>query len=341
MFSPTIDLTSVCGFRQNPDSNGEQLSALTTSDSGLFINDAHPLLTINNLASVAEQEQDFTAWLTQRVQGSILTALNRWCLERVQFNNARRVMNAGVLPEISNERKVITSNNWVGLFYQGVGKGRSFKVHKLGLHFASTQSVDIKVFRQDSKDPVKEQTLNYTDAGSVQWIDFELSMDKPMNYYIVYDATGKDPYDSVYTYKSPCQITGCDTGSDIGGELWDLDDTQYSYSSNYGLFLDYTYGCDLTDFIVQNKLSFARLLQLQIASDLLRELAMNSNARVNRNEANIDTTTILYEIDGDSQGRPGGIKRELERTLKSLSLDMSGIDKRCLGCRKGIKYGAV
>lgn len=339
MINPSINLLSVNGYRQNPDAGGEQLSGLTTSDSGLYVNDAHPLLTINNLASVAEAGQDFTEWLTQKTQGSIQTALRRWTNERIRFNNARRVTSAGVIPRISRDTRTINSTKWVGLFYQGLGKGRALTVHKIGVHFAATGSVDVKVFRQDTDAPIKEETIDYTTENTVQWFTFNITMGKPMKYFIVYDATGLQPIDSIIEFKGPCLVNGCEVESD--GTLWDIDDTLYSGSSNYGLFLDYTYGCDLTDFVEQNKLSFARLFQLQIASDLLRELAFNPNARINRNEANVDRSTLLYEIDGDSQGRPGGIKKELERELKTLTLDMTGIDKRCLGCRKGVKYGVV
>ena len=385
MYSPTIDLTTLVGFRQNPDPTGKALNRLTDSTSGMYFNDVHPLLTINNLAAIADQDftyptwasgvyavgdrvtfnaktfecieattteattdtdhweeiDQFTEWLAARVDAGVKTALTRWCTERVIFNNARAVINAGVFPQITKENNAIIGGNWMGLEIYPMGKGRALTVHKIGLHFASNTTVDVKVFRQSQSAPVYEKSIVYNSAGSVQWETFEVQMTKPELYYIVYDADGKDPVDSMSYFECAFGIRGVDTGSDVAGVMWDVNDNAYSHTSNYGLFVEATYGCDLTDFILSNKQHFARLIQLQVGSNLLREIAMNPNARVNRLESAPNTQTILYEIDGDSQGRPGGVKRELERTIKSMRLDMSGIDKRCLGCHKGVKYGAV
>jgi hypothetical protein len=51
---------------------------------------------------------------------------------------------------------------------------------------------------------------------------------------------------------------------------------------------------------------------------------------------------ILYELDGNSQGRASGIGYELKEAYKSLSLDTSGIDRICLSCNNhGVKYRTV
>ena len=48
-------LLGLVGWRQNYDPAGVQLSALTTSTSGLYFNDEHPLLNIENLLSIAPE----------------------------------------------------------------------------------------------------------------------------------------------------------------------------------------------------------------------------------------------------------------------------------------------
>lgn len=385
MFSPTINLLSVNGYRQNPDPKGQRLNDLLASDSGLYFNDVHPLLTINNLASVADMDysyplwaagvyqigdrvsfenrlfeciqattnqattdeeyweeiDQFTEWLSNKTQGYINMALNRWATERIVFNNAKRVMSAGVIPKFSKTQTTLQGDNWMGYEIMPMGKGRAVTIHKVGLHFAANTTVSLKVFRADVADPIYSKDITYTNAGSVQWEDFPIMMDKALPYYVVYDASGKSPIDSVDQVIARFPIRSVKTKEDVLGQMWDLDTNEYSSTSNYGLFLDYAYGCDLTDFIVQNKLSFASYLQLFVGAELLRELAMNANARVNRNETNIDIQTLLYEIDGDSRGRPGGIGYKLNRAFKALRLDMSGIDKICLGCKKGPKYTAI
>jgi hypothetical protein len=56
----------------------------------------------------------------------------------------------------------------------------------------------------------------------------------------------------------------------------------------------------------------------------------------------MNTTQILYEIDGDSQGRPGGLKMQYEAELKAARFDRENIDSECIPCRKsGVKYRTV
>lgn len=48
-------LLGLVGYRQNYDPSGTQLQAMTTSESGLFVNDASALLTFQNMLSAAPQ----------------------------------------------------------------------------------------------------------------------------------------------------------------------------------------------------------------------------------------------------------------------------------------------
>jgi hypothetical protein len=121
-----------------------------------------------------------------------------------------------------------------------------------------------------------------------------------------------------------------------------LNDTlSRNFRDNFGLNIQFTMGCDITDLVIRQKGMFANALQKQLASDVLREMAMNPPVRVNRNQANISRMELLYELDGSSD-KPGGINYELETTLKALDFDTKGMDRVCLQCKnKGVRYGSV
>jgi len=71
-------------------------------------------------------------------------------------------------------------------------------------------------------------------------------------------------------------------------------------------------------------------------------MAYNPNTRVNRHESNVKRNEILYEIDGDTQGRKGGLRYMLDKAIDEIQFDMTGIDKVCLPCRRrGVKYTSV
>ena len=87
---------------------------------------------------------------------------------------------------------------------------------------------------------------------------------------------------------------------------------------------------------------FATVLQRQLAATVLRTMAMNPDVRTNRNQSNVSAQGILYELDGNPQGRAGGLGYELKKGYEALDLDTRDIDRICLTCRPiGVRYRTV
>ena len=126
-------------------------------------------------------------------------------------------------------------------------------------------------------------------------------------------------------------------------ELWDLYKMIYTTTVNYGLNLELTVGCDLTDFIISQRNIFKTVLQKQTAVILLRTMAMNPDVRVNRNQSNVSRMDILYELDGNTNGTyKNGLGWELEKAYKALNLDTKGLDRLCLSCNNGgVRYRSI
>lgn len=125
--------------------------------------------------------------------------------------------------------------------------------------------------------------------------------------------------------------------------LWDVENNQYTYDNNYGLNLELTISCDITDFIIEQRMLFQDVIAKQVAVDMLREFAYNSNVRTNRHSINASRLDILYEVDGDSSSmKKSGLSYQLDMAFKAIKLSTSGIDRVCLPCRNnGIKYRTV
>lgn len=125
-------------------------------------------------------------------------------------------------------------------------------------------------------------------------------------------------------------------------ELWDIALTNWTNTMNYGINVEVTVGCDLTDFIISQRQIFQTVIQRQVAAIALRTLAMNPEAKVNRNQVNASRLEILYELDGNVEGRPGGLGYELKKAYEALRLDTQGLDRICLGCNNhGVRYRTV
>lgn len=145
-----------------------------------------------------------------------------------------------------------------------------------------------------------------------------------------------------YLQVSPFAVNAPETFSEYP-ELWDISQTMYTNTINYGLNCEITVGCDLTDFIISQRQVFQTVIQRQVAVSALRMLAMNPNVRVNRNQSNATRTDILYELDGNTSGvRPGGLGYDLKKAYEALSIDTKGLDRICLSCNnRGVKYRTV
>ena len=149
---------------------------------------------------------------------------------------------------------------------------------------------------------------------------------------------------SKYMEINPFRVNGNDiTVEEEEPLLWDAEDMQYFADKTWGLNLDVTVGCDLTDFIVDQRWLFQDVLMKQMAVDALREFVYNPNVRTNRHSVNAGRTEILYEIDGDSSSmRESGLAYELKQALEAVSLATSGINRVCLPCcNHGIRYKPI
>ena len=362
------DLLTLVGWRQNYDPNGTQLTDLTTSESGLYFNDEHPLLNIENLLSIAPEftkitgaSETFTDWLRDKTEAGIIRAIDAWLAKKIFLNTGANLLERKQLLEVAgNARDEDTNNSRVaGLEIVPVrSRNISTTITAIGLQFDTSQTVTVYLMKESMTGSITQQSVSYTTAGQLQWQSVNWELEGSGAYYIVVDqsAITGNSINSVYEHANACggiaHIPGgkffkasafdVDAGWIGSPSMWDLDDMNYTRYTNYGLNLRLDVQCDFTTMILEQKELFKTIIAKQVAIDLLREIAFNSTARINRHESNVDKTTLLYEIDGDSQGRPGGMRKQLEDAIDAIQFDSTNIDKYCLPCRrKGVKYKVV
>jgi hypothetical protein len=125
--------------------------------------------------------------------------------------------------------------------------------------------------------------------------------------------------------------------------LWDIAHNNYTYNSNYGLNLEVSVHCDITDFIVEQRELFQDVIAKQVAVDMLKELAYNANVRANRHAISASRLDIMYELDGDSTSlKKSGLNYQLNLAFKALNISTQGLNRVCLPCKNnGIKYRTV
>lgn len=273
-------------------------------------------------------------------------------------------------------------NNLVGFEIVPIrAKGVTTKINRIGLQFSEPGDYTILVMHSSLMEPYYQETFTKRIGNNIEWftpsqelyLSYETDeIDAGGSWYICY-VQSQLPTGSQAIRKSRDWSKGpCNECSrheyetwriwskylevhpfyvneelvpvvDEQVQLWDVENNLYDYSTNYGLNLDITVACDMTDFIIEQRQMFTDYLSKSLAIDFLREFAYNPNVRTNRHSINASRPDILYEIDGDSSSmKKSGLSYQLELASKAIQVSTEGIDRVCLPCvNHGIKYRAV
>ena len=273
-------------------------------------------------------------------------------------------------------------NNLVGFEIVPIrAKGVTTKINRIGLQFSEPGDYTILVMHSSLMEPYYQETFTKRVGNNIEWftpsqelyLPYETDeIDAGGSWYICY-VQSQLPTGSQAIRKSRDWSKGpCNECSrheyetwriwskyievhpfyvneelvpvvDEQVQLWDVENNLYDYSTNYGLNLDITVACDMTDFIIEQRQMFTDYLSKSLAIDFLREFAYNPNVRTNRHSINASRPDILYEIDGDSSSmKKSGLSYQLELASKAIQVSTEGIDRVCLPCvNHGIKYRAV
>ena len=251
--------------------------------------------------------------------------------------------------------------------------GVTAKIERIGLQmYGASGTVRVYLFHSSSPEPVYTAECEITGKkGLFQWFDVKdwylpYSGDNAPggSWFLCYSQTelpvgmsainfardwsrppcGSCNKGNADAWRELCKYVECMPFKAAPAEngLWDSSESITTPGNNYGINFEISVGCDLTDFIISQRMMFANVLQKQVAYDALRTIAMNPNVRVNRTQVNADRANVLYELDGNPQGRAAGLGKELRDAYKALSLDTKGIDRICLTCgERGVSYGAI
>ena len=348
------ELKGLVGWEQSVDDRKEIDVDLTDSESGLYFQGAHPLLTLANIEAIMPAgDITLSDYLRRETNKAITTVLQRFQTNKTLEQGSNRVLQKDTFYPTSqyHAQAVASANSKVGFeIKQKRSVGVSVRINKIGLKFTAPCTVVVKLEHSGKSHPVKVFELEYAlENQGTQWFEVDDTFiageeESYGTWRLTYDQRTL-PVDVLGI--SPGPVHSCARNStkyvtvvpiriEQGGKR--------DYSKHTpGINVDVTIGCDITDFIIKQRHSFANVIQLQVATTLLRTMAMNPDARVNSNQSNVSRLDILYELDGNTAGyRPGGLGNALKQAYEEISIDTTGIDSFCLPCRrKGVKYRTV
>ena len=325
----------------------------------------------------------FSEWLESKTKASIQKAIARYCNEKTVEGTNKPLCESRTLFDGTGRLVDTVKNkkNLVGFEIVPVrAKGVTTKINKICLQFTKAGEYTLYLMHSSMDAPVKIIKLNKIRDNSAEWFivdDLYLPYQSEDNdaggsWYLCYFQSelpegsqairknkdwSKEPcgscsrrellawmawskYLEIHPFFVNEELINIE---DESLHLWDVENNQYTYDNNYGLNLEVTVSCDITDFIVEQRMMFQDVIAKQVAVDMLREFAYNSNVRTNRHSINASRLDILYEVDGDSSSmKKSGLSYQLDMAFKAIKLSTSGIDRVCLSCRNnGIKYRTV
>ena len=325
----------------------------------------------------------FSEWLESKTKASIQKAIARYCNEKTVEGTNKPLCESRTLFDGTGRLVDTVKNkkNLVGFEIIPVrAKGVTTKINKICLQFTKAGEYTLYLMHSSMDAPVKIIKLNKIRDNSAEWFtvdDLYLPYQSEDNdaggsWYLCYFQSelpegsqairknkdwSKEPcgscsrrellawmawskYLEIHPFFVNEELINIE---DESLHLWDVENNQYTYDNNYGLNLEVTVSCDITDFIVEQRMMFQDVIAKQVAVDMLREFAYNSNVRTNRHSINASRLDILYEVDGDSSSmKKSGLSYQLDMAFKAIKLSTSGIDRVCLSCQNnGIKYRTV
>lgn len=320
-----------------------------------------------------ERFDAFSEWLETKTNASVLKAIRSFWDSKMADNQMRNILESKTLFNGTARIKnlVPEGSNFVGFELVPIrANGVTTKIEKIGLQFTGTQDVTLYLYHSSRTQPIKTQTFTRTRDGGMQWFDVtdfllpysSSEVDSGGSWYLVYDqtavSTGRAISKDKDWSKKPCGTCDRDEVSSyriwskylevhpfkiasdqvVGGAIWDVANNLYTYETNYGINLQVTIECDVTDIIIQQKKTFQNIIGLQVAIDMLREFAYNPSYKIGRKQQNpgMDKMSILYELDGDSQSyKKSGLGYQFSEAMKAVSIDIKNMSRVCTPCRNG------
>lgn len=327
------------------------------------------------------ETNQLSEWLEGKTKASIQKAIVRYCNEKIAKGTYRTLCENRTLFDGTGRLTdiIANKNNLVGFEIVPIrSKGVTTRINRIGIQTDGVGEIKLFLYHSSTELPVKVITVNKTSKG-FQWFvipDLYLPYESEEtesggSWYLMYEQSklgnmhairkdkdwSKEPCNScsrremqawmawskyleIHPFKISEESLQYEEDKPL---LWDIENNMYTYDNNYGLNLDVSVNCDITDFIIEQRMLFQDVIAKQVAVDMLREFAYNPNVRTNRHSINTSRVDILYEIDGDSSSmKKSGLSYQLDLSFKAIELSTEGIDRVCLPCKNnGIRYLTV
>ncbi len=177
-------LKHLVGWEQSYDTDKEIDESLTRTESGLYFQDAHPLLTLANMRSVMPSDwtDGFDKYLEKITRSGIVKAVQTFISRKVSGHESRNLLeHRNLFDGAGRFSDTIESRGaFVGFEIEPVHAGSvTIRLDRIALQTKGAEgTVRVYLFRSSQEEPVWHKDIVFTTpAGSFIWLD--LGTDAP------------------------------------------------------------------------------------------------------------------------------------------------------------------
>ena len=371
-------LSGYIGFRSGVVATASISTVLSSSVSGQYWDDFHPLLHTDDLWYLYPKTANFSTWLGERVDSSIAKLFNRLQTNKKLSGSTKSIFdNLQLFTGVGKITDQITkSSRLVGLaITPRMINNIRVVINQIGLQLTHAQTgLTVYLWHSSRAATVDSQVLvtaetNYFDWHSLgfnlDYVNFGNDIDAGGTYYIGYyesELTGNAIRKTYDFYSGPC--IGCPGTGDnrtrfnlwskyldvmpfsipngrlSGTNIPSVEDMEWDDTNNFGMNLSLTVKPDMTELVTNNLSVITYPLGLQFAVDILEWMLYNPATRINTPQMNASQAAINFALNGDAQSR--GIVKDLNDAIAGLAEDLSNISAALPKNKpSGISIGAL
>lgn len=246
-------------------------------------------------------------------------------------------------------------------------------INKIGFQVSQANpTMTFYLYHSSQLEPIQTITVDHQKAVSFGWneVDLELnfnSLDHDVGgvFYLMYDQNeiagsaikkkqnwhlapcrycNRSDVDyfnvySKYLYLRTVRVKAANRNATNDQYLWDLKLTEYVPDNNFGLNLEWTMKCDITQFIIDQKDVFSFAVRDMWIKKLLEELSNSTRQNVIKENVALQARA---ELQAKSVGGMG-FADKVDKQLKEVDFEISNLDATCMPCntKGGIKVGSI
>jgi hypothetical protein len=323
---------------------------IVTSSGNYFVSEVNANTgNAVNLTAYWRQTNPYNEWLRNKTLAASIETVNDWLGLKFKKGTAANLLKRSQVLDAPGTKSETVGDTARYVCWSIVPTPHLDKVvtiDRISIQMENSESTVISLYKNGAATAIDTLTITGDGTSDVIWAECGWELERGNFYYIAIDRNSIDavPINALagmslqaipgnrFPGVLPYAEVGAFEHAGPGESGWDDVNDILTNQNNYGYNLQLSVKCDYTNLIVDQKNLFLNAIAKRVAMSMLRELAYNPSAKINREAGNIDLKTILYEIDGDSQGRKSGIGLQYEQALNNITFDTRTLSRVCLPC---------